>query len=224
MIRQWLRNKWFPVEGKTPEEIWAYKATSEMFHPVLWESLTHDLLIKEDAPVISYIEEPVAGCFVFPLFSERYCKYLMDRGDKNGKWGITESDPYTAFEIDMNRLSPMLFNYHKDVICMKVINAVLSGLFNGYVTTHVQNAFLIKYTLDTCRKMDYHHDENSLVSVSINLNNKFKGGGISFIRHPEEVVCPKAGWATMFAGNPFATHRALPITEGNRYTLVYWLR
>lgn len=223
MIREYLRKRFFNFEGKTNEDVWRYMPTLGMFHPILVGSLDKDFHIKDDSEFPLHIREPVAGCFSFPLFSDRYCKFLMDEGDRLNKWGENKGDPYTAFETDLFRLNPHIAKYHRDIVCLKVLNSVLAGLFDGYTADKVQNSFLIKYTLDTCLKMDSHHDEKSLVSISINLNEEFEGGGISFVRQPETVICPQKGHAAMFSGNPFATHRARPITAGLRYVMVYWM-
>ena len=224
MLRGWLKKKLLFDDHSPREQVWKFTHTKDMFHPVLAESLDDNFRIIEGSEFPTHIEEVVSGCFVFPLFSKKYCDFLCSSGDANGRWGKVTGDPYTAFEISLFKLSPSIYKYHRDIVCMTVLNNVLAGLLNGYNSKILQNSFIIKYTLETCKKMDMHYDQKSLVSLSVNLNDGYDGGGLSFVREPTEIVNPKTGYAAMFAGNPFSSHKALPITTGNRFVLVYWMR
>jgi predicted 2-oxoglutarate/Fe(II)-dependent dioxygenase YbiX len=81
---------------------------------------------------------------------------------------------------------------------------------------------IANYNLKDKQQGAWHHDESADISVVIPLNTgDYKGGGTEF--HNHGVLSPlPSGHALIF---PSFTnlHRGLPVEEGDRYLLVFWL-
>ncbi len=215
-----LIERFIPPE---PPGRWKYRPTWEMLHPAILESIDANGEIQNDSPFVQSIETPVPYCHTFPLFSEEYCDFLIEVAEKRGKWQFDKRDDYTAWEQNLNYF-PWLYGYHRAFVLFEVLNPIIAGIYKGWAARGLHRAFFIKYEKPICTNMEAHHDHESLVSISINLNDEFDGGGLRFSRYPEIEVVGRKGWAVMFSGNPVMRHEALPITDGLRYVLVYWAK
>lgn len=214
-------DKWLPPESPAA---WNWKPTPEMLHPD-WKGIFNPFgVIHEGSKILTQIQEPLPYTFLVPLFSDEYCDWLIEKGNEADKWCFDNKDGYAAFETHLKKMNPWVNSYHEDFICLWILNSLYKGLF-GYVAEKAIKCFLIKYTTQVgYRSMDMHHDKTSLLSVSVNLNDGFKGGEMSFVRHPETKIEIPKGHALLFSGNPIQCHRANPVTEGERYVLVYWIK
>lgn len=205
-----------------PPGRWKYQPTPEILHPILLESLKNGE-IQNDSLFVESIEQPVPYCHTFPLLSEEYCDYLVELAEERGKWRFNKGDDYTAWEQYLRKF-PFLYGYHRAFILFEILTPIIAALYRGWAPRAIQNAFFIKYVKPICTNMKPHHDDMSQVSLSINLNDEFEGGGLRFVRYPEIEIIGKKGWVVMFSGNPVMRHEAIPITSGTRYVLVYWVR
>ncbi len=213
--------KWLP---QVSPDAWDWKPTTEMLHPDWKGMLNKSGVLYEGSNLLTQLQEPLPHTFFVPLFSDEYCDWLIQKANESDKWCFDNKDGYAAFETPLKKMNPWINSYHEDFVCLWVLNSLYRGLF-GYAAEKVIKCFLIKYTTQTgYRSMDMHHDKNSLLSVSVNLNDGFEGGGMSFVRHPEQEVFIPKGHALLFSGNPITAHRANPVTKGERYTLVYWIK
>lgn len=215
-----LIERFIPPE---PPGRWKYRPTWEILHPLILESIDGDGNVQSDSPFVQSIETPVPYCHTFPLFSEDYCDFLIDVTENRGKWKFDKGDYFTGWEQDLDRF-PWLYGYHRAFILFEVLNPIIAGIYKGWVARALDKSFFIKYENPGSVDMKPHHDHGSLVSISINLNEDFEGGGLRFVRYPEIEIIGKKGWAVMFSGNPVMRHEAMPITDGIRYVLVYWVR
>lgn len=216
-----LVDRWLPTEIP---EVWNWKSTPEILRPD-WRGVFNEFgQVQEDSHILARLEEPLPHTFSIPLLSYQYCDWLVDQANESNKWCFDNKDGYAAFEIPLKKMNPWINSYHEDFICKWVLNSLYMGLF-GYRIQSVSKCFLIKYTTQVgYRSMDMHHDGNSLLSVSISLNSDFEGGGMTFVRNPDQEVHIPMGHALLFSGNPITAHRANPVTKGEKYSLVYWMR
>lgn len=83
---------------------------------------------------------------------------------------------------------------------------------------------LVKY--DKGEHFQYHHDHgysyNCTVSLVLYLNDNYEGGEISF-RLQDLQVKPEAGDLFIFPSNFMYPHRAMPVHNGTKYSLVTML-
>lgn len=207
------------IPQESPER-WAYSITEDMYHPVVVK-----LLHGDSTDFKNSIKEIVPYVYEFPLFSEKYCDWLIEYANEKKKWKIYAKDRrYGRTQVTLKRLNPWIYNYHKQTV-WKVVSIMTYGLFQ-FVPKTLVSSFLIKYSMgmpDKYKGMGLHHDTDSLLSMTINLNDGYNGGGLSFVRYPDQVVLGQKGWGVLFAGNPIMAHQAHPITSGERYVCVYWI-
>ena len=81
---------------------------------------------------------------------------------------------------------------------------------------------IANYNLKDKSQGAWHHDESADISVVVPLNtNQYKGGGTEFHQWGKLKPLP-SGHALIF---PSFTnmHRGLPVEEGDRFLLVFWL-
>lgn len=193
--------------------------------PELWKWLFTKEILHENwggPELLNSIVEVIPHVYTFPMFSDEYCAWLIAYAEQEDKWSFDRSDDYTGWEVSLYDLNPAIDAYHRNTIIMQGLCQIFAGLIQ-WEPDNVDKCFLIKYeATGECQEMDLHHDHDSLISLSINLNDGYEGGGLSFIRHPEQLVTMPKGHACLFAGNPMMSHMAHPVTKGTRYVLVYW--
>tara|TARA_R100001163_G_scaffold6078_1_gene7002 strand:+ start:1934 stop:2491 length:558 start_codon:yes stop_codon:yes gene_type:complete len=80
------------------------------------------------------------------------------------------------------------------------------GSEKGKYTTHV----------------DYFSQAPRLLSISILLNNNFDGGNFCFF--DEYVIEKKVGSAIAFPSNFMFPHAVLPVSNGDRHSVITWIR
>jgi hypothetical protein len=72
----------------------------------------------------------------------------------------------------------------------------------------------------------YHHDHgysyNCTVSLVAYLNDDFEGGGLHF-KKQDILYTPKAGDVVVFPSNYMYPHRAMPVENGTKYSMVTML-
>jgi len=82
----------------------------------------------------------------------------------------------------------------------------------------------IKY--EKGQHFQYHHDHgysyNCTVSLVAYLNDDFQGGGLHFSQQ-DIMYTPKAGDLVVFPSTYMYPHRAMPVLEGTKYSLVTML-
>jgi len=61
-----------------------------------------------------------------------------------------------------------------------------------------------------------------LISISILLNNNFVGGNFCFF--DEYIIEKKIGSAVVFPSNFCFPHAVLPVTKGDRHSIITWIR
>ena len=213
-INQWCINKFFGLLPAEKTELWKWSYTP---------NIMHDAWIRPDFE--HKIEKATDGVYLVPILSEEYCAWLIEQAEALNKWSINKKDDYAGWEINLKKLHHgFVDNYHKEIVILQNLAARVFGGLYVWKPEQVENCFLIKYEPTGIKEMDRHHDEHSLVSISINLNDQFEGGELTFIRTPEDKVSPKKGWGAVFAGNPTMAHQAHSVTSGIRYVLVYWIK
>ncbi|RXG67592.1 2-oxoglutarate and iron-dependent oxygenase domain-containing protein 2 [Armadillidium vulgare] len=88
-------------------------------------------------------------------------------------------------------------------------------------------AFVVKYKVGEDIDLSYHYD-NSEVTLNVSLNNDYIGGELFFgpMRYEDSTLKfgyeHKKGEGVLHRGQQM--HGAFPITEGERYNLIIWMR
>ena len=128
-------------------------------------------------------------------------------------------------------------NVEQDMVYLNYLVDVISKALEEYMKfftyinprMRMDSANLLKYEVGNYYKthIDVHTSVNRIVSVIINLNQDYEGGGIVFYenktRVPYTKCVLKTGDLLMFPSTFLYPHSVQPITKGNRYSIVAWL-
>ena len=85
----------------------------------------------------------------------------------------------------------------------------------------MRDAFLIKYEMDKQRDLPLHNDA-SLVTGSVKLNDDYEGGILEFPRQKLSNKDIPIGKCILFPGQVTHGHLSTPITKGTKYSLTIW--
>ena len=170
------------------------------------------------------IEEPVKDVYNVPLFSDVFCKLMMDEIENMQKHFSFSPNPdedqlRQIPEIVLNEITPDLYNSLMNVV-FSVVNPILLTLWNRHVTGG--GIQIANYNLKDKKQGAWHHDASADISMVVPLNTgDYVGGGTEFLNRGVVKPLPK-GNALIFPSYTHL-HRGLPVQSGNRYLLVFWL-
>ena len=85
----------------------------------------------------------------------------------------------------------------------------------------MRDAFLIKYEMEKQRDLPLHNDA-SLVTGSVKLNDNYEGGVLEFPRQKLSNKDIPIGKCILFPGQVTHGHLSTSITEGTKYSLTIW--
>lgn len=205
---------WFLV----PELLQAVKESAPLFADFHDSDGVNDPL---KTPIHSLISEPLKETYTIPLFSETFCKLLVQECQKLEFQPNDEEDELRQIpEIVFSQRDPALYQSLMHV-ALSALNPVFTALWNRtFISGNVQVA---NYNPREKKQGAWHHDHSADITVVIPLNTgQYTGGGTEFSGRGTIPPLPN-GTALIF---PSFTHlhRGLPVTEGDRYLLVFWLK
>lgn len=204
-------------------------------HRIEWESkYLHPIFYKyKNNPTNMQYDEICADIYNFPLFSEFFCRDLIQLAEKYGNWsagknnhrdsrmGLNYYENYPTVDIQLFELklekiwNQIVFNY---------IAPMTKILYNNYKTKDINLAFIVKYTANNQSSLDAHHDASTYtVNIALNSNNDYQGGGCRFIRQNYILKDQPVGMCCMHPGRLTAYHEGLPVSNGTRYILVSFI-
>ena len=193
------------------------------FHPTFYNFL----FMNGELP----ISEPkeCTDMYEFPMFTELFCKMLIEECEHFGKWSngnIDEDKPYDprignkenypTQDIHMDQIG--LNKVWLDIV-KKYISRVAKKMYNDLTTKGYNIAFVVRYTLDGQSELKPHHD-CSVYSTVTCLNKDFEGGGTYFVRQNYTHHSTDIGYTTIHPGRCTHYHAGSKITSGKRYILV----
>ena len=135
-----------------------------------------------------------------------------------------------SYLVDMNVRQTEVFVIHEkftwvdELIVKCAVEA--NKQFNFNLTGLLERPQLLKYTAPS-QGYDWHLDvglgdaSTRKISISILLNDDYKGGDLAFFTDGESQIDPDKGTAVAFPS--YLPHRVTPLTEGTRWSLVCWI-
>ena len=85
----------------------------------------------------------------------------------------------------------------------------------------LRDAFIIKYEMDKQRELRVHNDA-SLVTGSVKLNDDYLGGQLVFPRQEFENTNIPVGKCLLFPGQVTHGHSSSLLESGTKYSLTIW--
>jgi len=163
-------------------------------------------------------EEPIGDVITFPLFTEEFCKLLIDEAEKKAYWQSKRHDYYPTVDT-------LISSFGYEQIYRRVLQdfvfpaAIHRWHLHGKQWANMSSEnFMIKYTTDTQGHLDLHHD-NAVISSVLTLNKDYTGGGTYFYNQKQTHV-GDVGHIAIHPGQVTHRHGGRPVHSGKRYILV----
>ena len=179
------------------------------------------LLINGEYDLIS--DEPAPNVYLFPLFTELFCKQLI---------ALSEKFDWTT---DRHEFYPTTDNLMETLFMKDIYNRVINDYVRPYAIDRYQldgkdwdhlrdESFIIKYPHDAQAHLSVHHDYSNITTL-VNLNpGEFEGGGTYFPKYKYLANPKEIGMCTLHPGNITHKHGARPVTKGTRYVVVSFIK
>tara|TARA_Y100000593_G_C4315532_1_gene340669 strand:+ start:3656 stop:4288 length:633 start_codon:yes stop_codon:yes gene_type:complete len=199
---------------------------NDYLHPELytwdidWErwckKFIHPQTLSKDWNAI--VEERGADIYTWPMFTKDFCEMIIEEAEHQATWTVDRhaNYPTTDFllqEIGLREMYMKVLHQFGFKIAAWVWG--LSG--KQWHEDMDAELFMAKYTPEAQGHLDSHID-NSNYSITLALNDDFKGGGTYYHRQKTLVKAP-TGHQCLF---PMPTHKHSGrwIDEGLRYIIV----
>lgn len=148
------------------------------------------------------------------------CEKLIEMAEKNGSWEQLPGDSYPAQEKRLDLIWPEMFDMLKEYLSEKIY-PIMEDYWNPVKIPGLADAFVIKYSMDSQRHLDCHND-TSLVSLSVKLNDDYQGAELFFYRQNFSNSSVKKGKAIAWPGQVSHPHECKELEEGTKYSLTIW--
>lgn len=183
--------------------------------------------------VFDYIKETdISRAYVIPVFTEEFCRMFLTEIQHFENSSLPKGRPNT-----MNKYGVLLdelgFDLFFTTLRQLYLTPVTKLLFPdiGGVELDSHKVFIVKYKDGEDTDLNLHYD-NAEVTLNVALSQKeaYTGGNLYFGAMRNE-NCPQNSWKE-FEHKPMMgllhrgqhMHGALPVTSGERYNLILWMR
>jgi len=153
------------------------------------------------------------------LFSEEWCNKVIEETNKF-PFKPLETDSYPAQEVRLNQIDKVLLNEYIQKY-YDVIVPICEKYWPKLTMYNIRDLFTIKYTLDTQKSLRLHNDM-SLVTGSMKLNDSYEGGVLNFPRQEASNLDLKVGDMLLWPGQVTHPHESLDLISGEKYSLTMW--
>lgn len=174
-----------------------------------------------ELPIDKLISEPVKEVYTVPLFTENFCRIVVDE-IKSFKFEPNDSEDELR-QIPEIILSEKLPDFYRSMV--RVVESLLNPIFLAIWQTSVESSHIqiANYNPKDKKAGAWHHDASSDITVVVPLNTgNYKGGGTDFYKRGTVEPLPN-GTALIFPGLTHL-HRGRIVEEGDRFLLVFWLK
>lgn len=158
-------------------------------------------------------------------FTKDICKWIINESEEyasqNNGWMTDRHNKYPTTDLPVEKI-PNIFRYiltsFHETISKYIIESYC--LQENEIILEIKDLFIVKYEHDKQNFLEFHTD-GSLLTVNILLSEKseFKGGGTLF----EDDITYYLNQGDMILHSSKSRHSGLPITEGKRYLLVFFI-
>jgi hypothetical protein len=131
-------------------------------------------------------------------------------------------DAYPAQEIRIREMDRNLYYAIEDNL-EKYVYPALERYYKPLKMFGIKDLFIIKYNKKTQKSLALHNDI-SLVSGSVKLNDSYTGAELYFPRQQMYNRDIEIGDLLLWPSQVTHPHESLPIYEGTKYSLVLWTK
>jgi len=200
----------------TTPELFAYKIDPEAWSKKMIAPGTRDkqwdLVVENVGPEI----------YTFPLFTEEFCKMVIEHAEATGKWTKARHKFYPTTDI---LLEDIKLKEMYEYVLKNYAHPIARHIWKLEGTSWNKNIssedFIARYISSEQAALDIHQDHADY-TFTVGLNADYEGGGTWFPRQ-QVLANPKSGMCSLF---PSVTHRhgGRPTTKGKRYIIVSFVK
>jgi hypothetical protein len=192
-----------------------------------YNNLVNSLLNKGSVIAINFAKYnkiwTVADDIVaFEYMTPQMCDDLIGACDARGGWEPRPDDAYPAQEIRIDQLCPSLYK-EMETKLTKQIWPQLEAYWPPMSMYGIRDFFAMRYSLDTQTSLALHNDA-SMVSGSLKLNDDYQGAELSFPRQHFTNRHVARGIMLMWPGQVTHPHVCEELEEGVKYSLTLWTK
>lgn len=192
------------------------EAAKKKFESLYW---THFAELKYASVGAEDYEVIGPDMLLIDFMNEEQCKELIRKGDENGSWAPHYADNYPSHDIHI-KLIPGLWE-EMERYWARTVAKVINGLWKPSTHYHLRKAFLMKYSEDTQKTLGFHNDV-SLVTGSVKLNDDYEGGTLHWPRFGIDNKDIPVGKMILFPGQLTHGHYVSELTAGTKYSMTFW--
>ncbi|CAG2246755.1 2-oxoglutarate and iron-dependent oxygenase domain-containing protein 2 [Mytilus edulis] len=194
---------------------------------------------------------PAEKCYTLPVFTEEYCKLMMEELEHFENSDCPKARPNTMnnygvtnfIKIKYRSIQVILNFQHINLVSRNCPRRILIPLREKYlhsITAHLypecggddldsHKAFVVKYKMGEDLDLNFHYD-NAEVTINVALGKDFTGGDLYFgdmrTKHNAQTQYKEYQHVkyTGLLHRGQHMHGAKPIHSGERYNLIIWMR
>ena len=152
------------------------------------------------------------------FMTESQCQEWIDIGEKHGGWAPHPNDKFPSHDIHLKKLG--LWD-EMDAWWNKIAAPVFEQYWLPTQNHHLRKAFLMRYCENTQKTLGLHNDA-SMVTGSVKLNDDYEGATLYFPRHGVTNKDVPIGKMILFPGQVTHGHYVDELTAGTKYSLTLW--
>lgn len=146
------------------------------------------------------------------------CEEWIRIGDEHGGWEPHPADKFPSHDIHFKLLG--LWD-EAEAWWSKIAASVFESYWKPMRNFHLRKAFLMKYSEDTQKTLGLHNDA-SLVTGSVKLNDDYEGATLVFPRQNVTNKDIPIGKMILFPGQVTHGHFVEPLISGTKYSATFW--
>lgn len=155
---------------------------------------------------------------VVDFLSPEMCNSLIELADNHGKWESLSYDNFPAQEIRIKELDLWeSMEYH----WKRYIDPIVEEFWTPTQMYGLRDAFILRYSLETQKRLNLHNDA-SLVTGSVKLNDNYEGADLYFPRQDVSNKDIDVGKCILFPGQLSHGHTSRDLISGVKYSLTIW--
>lgn len=168
------------------------------------------------------IKEVGTDILQIPFIYPEYAEFILLCCQEKNTWAPWKGDrKFSTYDIHLNKEMPEIFDPINDHLQTIVFPKVYDWW--GIEPIEVHDLFALRYTTDTQRHLNLHHDD-SFVSGSVKLNDNYVGGTLEFPRQKFKNKDVPVGDLLLWPGQITHPHESISLQEGEKYSLTIWTR
>ena len=182
------------------------------------ERLFRGVFPEQKYAKVTQFEVIAPEMLLIDFMTPEQCQEWIDISERHNGWAPHPDDKHPSHDIHLKSLG--LWD-EIEAHWRRTIAPVTDKFWQPSVHHQLRKAFTMKYSPDTQTSLSYHNDA-SLVTGSVKLNNDYEGATLIFPRQKIDNSDVPIGKMILFPGQLTHGHFVEPLTKGTKYSLTLW--